>query len=157
MTYCKSCLNDSVCLACKNNTYLVNGKCQCLNLPVQTYNITGICLTYPGCVSAANVLNANYCSSCNTSANFKHPSDSNLTCICMSGYNNSDNPLACTPICGDGIINLEACDDNNTANGDGCSNKCIIESNWFCYTSSGTTGPSHCLPISSASISYLYA
>jgi len=37
------------------------------------------------------------------------------------------------PVCGDGIINgNDICDDGNTANGDGCSNACVIESGWTC-------------------------
>ena len=38
----------------------------------------------------------------------------------------------CTrPLCGDGILNVlasELCDDGNTTNGDGCSSRCLIES-----------------------------
>ena len=33
-------------------------------------------------------------------------------------------------VCGDGVLNLtadEACDDGNLANGDGCSNQCVVE------------------------------
>lgn len=31
-------------------------------------------------------------------------------------------------ICGDGVVSApETCDDNNTANGDGCSNTCSLE------------------------------
>lgn len=124
--YCNSCSNSQVCSSCVVGKFLVNGTCRCLNIAAMTYFVSGVCLTYPGCVSATNVLNANYCSTCNTSANFQHPSASNLTCVCVSGYNNSINPLVCTPICGDGTVNLEGCDDSNTNSGDGCSVNCTV-------------------------------
>ena len=41
----------------------------------------------------------------------------------------------CAPeaVCGDGIVNgAEACDDGNTAAGDGCSATCTVESGWQC-------------------------
>src|SRR5437879_5781764 len=44
------------------------------------------------------------------------------------------NPGACLlpGICGDGKAGLgEACDDGNTADGDGCSSKCQIEAAYF--------------------------
>lgn len=37
------------------------------------------------------------------------------------------------PRCGDGRLDfLEACDDGNTTNGDGCNRACQIEANWEC-------------------------
>ncbi len=51
---------------------------------------------------------------------------------------------ATTPVlgvnCGNAHLDAgEACDDNNTANGDGCNNSCQVESGWTCSGS-----PSHC-------------
>jgi cysteine-rich repeat protein len=46
-------------------------------------------------------------------------------------------------ICGDGTIqtgNGEECDDNGTANGDGCSSSCQVETGWTC-----TGAPSVCI------------
>ena len=35
--------------------------------------------------------------------------------------------------CGDGLVlGNEACDDNNTINGDGCSSSCTVESTFYC-------------------------
>jgi MYXO-CTERM domain-containing protein len=49
-------------------------------------------------------------------------------------------PTAPPPVCGDGNIDAgETCDDNNTANSDGCDSSCHVESGWEC---SGT--PSSC-------------
>ena len=37
------------------------------------------------------------------------------------------------PVCGDGVLDpTESCDDGNTANGDGCSDSCQVESGWVC-------------------------
>ena len=51
------------------------------------------------------------------------------------------NPITCAAnACGDGTIDGdEACDDNNTAPGDGCSATCTVETNFICERSS-TTG-----------------
>jgi hypothetical protein len=105
LLYCTSCLNSSICTGCQSDKYLVNGSCQCFNITAPTYFVSGVCLTYPGCVNASSITNANFCSICNTSANFQHPSVSNLTCVCSSGYTNVNNPLVCVPVCGDGTVN----------------------------------------------------
>src|SRR5690606_27596707 len=49
---------------------------------------------------------------------------------------------ACTSVCGDGFLlaseiaaNPNACDDGNTTNGDGCSDKCVVEPGWQCSAS----------------------
>ena len=42
------------------------------------------------------------------------------------------NPL-CAGVCGDGVVNAkEKCDDSNTADGDGCSATCAIETGFWC-------------------------
>ena len=43
-------------------------------------------------------------------------------------------PSAICDSCGDGIVDdgNEACDDFNTANGDGCSNSCTVETGYVC-------------------------
>ncbi|TMA57855.1 MAG: DUF4215 domain-containing protein, partial [Deltaproteobacteria bacterium] len=41
--------------------------------------------------------------------------------------------FAARPICGDGLVEgSEQCDDGNTANGDGCSSICTLESGFSC-------------------------
>lgn len=119
-----------------------------MNGTSQTYYVAGVCLKYPGCIIAQSLTNGNYCSSCNTTAKFEHPSASNLTCVCMAGYSNVDNPNVCKSICGNGIVLEQACDDNNTANNDGCSSNCTVENGYFCFITPGTTGPSKCINIS---------
>lgn len=102
-------------------------------------------------------LNAVYCNECNSTANFELVSISNLTCVCITGYNNVADPKVCTSVCGDGLVDAGGCDDNNLVDGDGCSSNCTVETGWYCSVDSGTTGPSKCVPEQSISISYLYA
>ncbi len=46
-----------------------------------------------------------------------------------------------TPVCGDGnIVAEEECDDGNTANGDGCSSICLVESDWDCFSINSADG-----------------
>jgi cysteine-rich repeat protein len=42
------------------------------------------------------------------------------------------------PVCGDGDVVGEACDDGNTASGDGCSATCTVETGWQCDGSPST-------------------
>ena len=44
----------------------------------------------------------------------------------------------CQEICGDGLLYDLACDDGNTADGDGCSSTCTIEADYVCNTNPGT-------------------
>ena len=64
-----------------------------------------------------------------------------LQCTQNCGYNTS----ACVvPECGDGIISPSAgeqCDDDNTANADGCNSACQVELGWVCASE-----PSVCTP-----------
>jgi cysteine-rich repeat protein len=55
---------------------------------------------------------------------------------------------AATAACGDGTLDAgEACDDENTAPGDGCSGSCQVESGWGC-----TDQPSRCYLLSPVSL-----
>ena len=53
-------------------------------------------------------------------------------------------PISMTvpPVCGDGDVIGEACDDGNTASGDGCSSSCTVEPGYAC-----TGSPSTCVAI----------
>jgi len=47
----------------------------------------------------------------------------------------SSTASTCSEICGDGIIFDKTngkCDDGNVIDGDGCSSRCVTESNWSC-------------------------
>ena len=52
----------------------------------------------------------------------------------------------CLPLCGDGIVvtGLEACDDRNHINGDGCDSTCNIESGYYCNGQPSTCQLSSC-------------
>lgn len=65
------------------------------------------------------------------------------------GYNCTDHSIPgitnCTVVCGDKIIiSPETCDDQNQVSGDGCSNECLIEADWFCNTTFNPNNPSKC-------------
>ncbi|MCC6723915.1 MAG: DUF4215 domain-containing protein [Saprospiraceae bacterium] len=56
-------------------------------------------------------------------------------CNVETGWNCTGEPSVCTPICGDGLINVaggEGCDDGDTMDGDGCSAVCEVEPGWEC-------------------------
>jgi MYXO-CTERM domain-containing protein len=62
-------------------------------------------------------------------------------CVIEDGWicdaDDVDVPSICALIrCGDGHLapEAEACDDNNTADGDGCSAVCEVEAGWSCTT-----------------------
>lgn len=49
------------------------------------------------------------------------------------------------PVCGDGVVaTSEVCDDENTADGDGCASDCTLEDGWDCSTTSPTTCTATC-------------
>ncbi|MGB5267623.1 MAG: C25 family cysteine peptidase, partial [Polyangiales bacterium] len=49
------------------------------------------------------------------------------------------------PICGNGAVAMpEACDDGNTANGDGCSSSCTVELSYECFLPDDAGTPSVC-------------
>jgi cysteine-rich repeat protein len=73
------------------------------------------------------------CLQCNTSLN--QVVNLNQTgCQCLTGYGLVNSScIVVNPICGNGILESgESCDDDNTANGDGCSSICQIEEGCTC-------------------------
>ncbi len=92
------------------------------------------------------VAGAEICDDANTAAG----DGCDATCALESGFVctvgpaagpcGSGGPGSTSAVCGDGIIaGAEACDDMNTAAGDGCSASCTVESGWSC-----TGAPSTC-------------
>ena len=73
----------------------------------------------------------------------------NEKCVCISGYELKDSN--CIDKCGDGIIIQHECDDNNTANGDGCSSECKQEKGYYC-SRNNSDSPSKCIFIDEVSI-----
>ncbi len=65
-------------------------------------------------------------------------------CNCVLGYTRSSPDAPCTIACGDGVRGPgEQCDDGNTASGDGCNDRCTVESGWACVEPA-TGGTSTC-------------
>ena len=58
---------------------------------------------------------------------------------CCTGYAYSSATKTCVEVCGDGLLFDYACDDGNTANGDGCSATCQIEPSYVCVNGSANT------------------
>ncbi|CAI2386932.1 unnamed protein product [Moneuplotes crassus] len=87
-----------------------------------------ICVYDPG--NARDV-----CTSCSST---EIPNSDFTACVpCENGYSHKpESPNECTPVCGDGFrVTEEACDDNNTVSGDGCSADCsLIEDQHICVT-----------------------
>jgi MYXO-CTERM domain-containing protein len=57
--------------------------------------------------------------------------DGAFDCLCPEGFD-GDAFLSCDPICGDGLVLDEACDDGNLDLGDGCGDDCIVEDGFAC-------------------------
>ena len=49
----------------------------------------------------------------------------------------------CEEVCGDGVLFVLECDDNNTDSGDGCSELCQVEQDYTCVGGSSVS-PSGC-------------
>jgi len=59
--------------------------------------------------------------------------DDGYRCMVMFSIDVLRNISVCFPVCGDGrLIDPEVCDDNNTRNGDGCTDTCVIEDQFEC-------------------------
>lgn len=141
---CTAC--HSTCGTCTNSSS--NGCLTCVNASY-TFS-SGIC-TQRTCDSGY-FLNSSaqrcdkcmdYCASC---------SDKSTCDTCVSGFeilSTNIFPLTiitCVETCGDGKKFYDECDDGNTANGDGCSSLCKVESGWTCVNGSSVT-PSKCYNI----------
>jgi MYXO-CTERM domain-containing protein len=68
---------------------------------------------------------------CDDNATCTNAPAGSFTCACNSGY--SGDGMTCASVCGDGIVVTgEACDDDDTDAGDGCSATCTIEPGYSC-------------------------
>ncbi len=58
--------------------------------------------------------------------------EGSFECTCPEGYQDPEGRV-CDPICDDGLVRgLQACDDGNDDDGDGCSSTCAIEAGFTC-------------------------
>jgi cysteine-rich repeat protein len=68
-----------------------------------------------------------------------------INCVFGTLLNEAAPHLCVSPICGDGVIaGNEACDDGNTAVGDGCSDACFVEPGFACREAPSQCGPAVC-------------
>lgn len=109
--------NSNPCFACRINLNLVakSGICVCQS---GYKNVSRFCTKDPGCISAMLINTTTYCTTCNYSKRFLF---SPLDGVCKSQSGFYLQLESCTEICGDGLVQSNACDDGNTINGDGCS------------------------------------
>lgn len=122
---CLTCTSATYCLSCDLGKYLTASKtcvpcmANCLNCTSGTTCLQ--CATYyvfsvSACV--ANCSNLTNCLTCSVSTGI-------ICATCVTGYALASN--VCSSVCGDNIlVGTEACNDGNTANGDGCSSTCTI-------------------------------
>ena len=90
--FCIVCTNDSSltttvkvrCTGCLGTRIVYNNLCQCQNLnPNNTFEVSGLCLSYPGCLVASGNVNNPLCTSCNQTGNFILVS---IKCQCKVGF-----------------------------------------------------------------------
>jgi cysteine-rich repeat protein len=126
------------CSACENGEFFsrpVNEACQC-----RVGVLAGrVCINIPGCLSAlTNTAGEPYCVWCNITAGFNGIPQSGV-CECLVHTKLIGNE--CVEVCGDGFLisKVFECDDGNTANGDGCSSACRIETGYRCKNGSDSS------------------
>ena len=111
---CLDCADNTSCLSCHNLSLWNSSSLVC----------EADCSQVVECFSCDLTNNSIACSSCNY------------------GYSLDSASNQCLQVCGDGMAGgNETCDDGNTADGDGCSSVCQVESAYFCQNS-----PSDCYP-----------
>ncbi len=127
-----SCVELINCTVDSNCTYL-NGTCG-LGFCNLTNNLCGVSYNLTTDVCNINVSECDAIEYCSGSS-LTCPSDANLSdgtnCsagVCFDGVCTSGGG----PVCGNGHIEGEGCDDNNTVNGDGCDENCSVEDDWVC-------------------------
>ncbi|CAK94557.1 unnamed protein product (macronuclear) [Paramecium tetraurelia] len=116
--FCISCQQNSItklseCVKCKSGYYLNENLCQICDKQCKE------------CES-----NPQNCTSCRF---LQLSSQRCKLCESKQGYYSDYSINTCYTKCGDSIVaDSEQCDDGNQINGDGCSNKCLIEKKFIC-------------------------
>jgi cysteine-rich repeat protein len=127
-TACKACLNTTVCTSCSTGFVVSSSSSTCV-CSTSSYLNNGTCYGCDySCLTCAATGQYYNCLTCDSATAFRTPvavTGFNFQCSCMSGYTDKG-ATVCSDICGDGIVKNSACDDGNTASGDGCSSTCTI-------------------------------
>lgn len=93
--------------------------------PICTLCDTGYVISGGGSTCVFNPCIDQNCQSC--------PVDINICTVCVTGTGYHLVGNSCITLCGDGITaGTEQCDDNNTADGDGCNADCTTGNNNGC-------------------------
>jgi len=124
---CEICVGSADCIQCLPGYVHDNSTNTCGCSP-GFYLASGLCLTFPGCLSAYSILTGVYCDICDASRYFEIDISTNYTCTCMQSCFYNSSTETCEDDCGDGLTPPISgmCDDGNTLSGDGCSSTCYI-------------------------------
>lgn len=136
--------SDYSCYDCNEtqNYFLVNTSCQ-----LCTISNCITCSSLTSCAVCASGYSVDFLYSCSTCAVFGcfscSPGNNSYCDVCyaVAGYFLVPATHQCTSICGDGLTaaGMEACDDGNNNNGDGCSSSCALEPFFNCTTLANLT------------------
>ncbi|CAD8047667.1 unnamed protein product [Paramecium sonneborni] len=125
---CQKCQEN--CAVCEYDQNQQNSKCKQAIDGYYIENSTRINKCLDKC------LHCKFTSSQCTKCRFLNISKSDINCqLCeyKQGYYSDYENNLCYSKCGDAILaDIEQCDDGNQINGDGCSNRCILEKNFDC-------------------------
>ncbi|CAD8123591.1 unnamed protein product [Paramecium sonneborni] len=163
--YCESCADRNTCLLCQQFFELHDGKCR----PIcgDGYVLDGLeecedgnIIPYDGCYNCQFQCEKE-CQTCNSIGKCEQCIEGyqiiDKSCQInneINNYNNDDEEEIEQSQCGNAIYtNDEECDDGNLLNGDGCSNQCTIEFNWFCNNTINKL--SNCVPNTVIVLKYL--
>jgi cysteine-rich repeat protein len=133
-----------LCQACDSATFKtqpINNSCACL----VGHLLGELCVDVDYCVAAANSSGTIECLYCDSSLKRGPMPDASGQCTCQDHYVESPSGV-CLEVCGDGMLfntSNQACDDGNTAAGDGCSPSCSVETDYRCENGSSSS-PSAC-------------
>ena len=131
--YCLTCLNSSVCTNCDSTKVLSSGICTC---PMNSYLYNDICYgCHYSCHTCAATGQFYNCLSCDsTTYRIQSATTPPFECVCSQaqGFQAVEGAAVCVDICGDGKNITSECDDFNVIDGDGCSSKCTLETNFYC-------------------------
>jgi cysteine-rich repeat protein len=128
MVHCSECSSQTACTSCFNPYDVGTGQ-RCTACKSPLFYVSKLCIDDPNCVSAYKTSgNVVMCAFCDMAKHFIL--DDKRKCVCRKGFHARTS--GCEEICGDGLIFVSECDDNNTKDNDGCSSSCKLEKDFLC-------------------------